>query len=62
MKYEAWKEADWINGNGQEIRNWKSSLLNTLQHLNESDKAKQQASNSVYLIDKDGSKRLRSAL
>jgi len=37
MKYEAWKEAGWINGNGQEIRNWKSSLLNTLQHLNDVD-------------------------
>ena len=40
MKYEAWKENGWINGNGQEIRNWKSSLLNTLKHIQETEKGK----------------------
>lgn len=40
MKYEAWNESGWINGNGQEIRNWKSSLLNTLKHIQETEKGK----------------------
>jgi uncharacterized protein YdaU (DUF1376 family) len=40
MKYEAWKENGWVNGNGQEIRNWKSSLLNTLKHIQETEKGK----------------------
>lgn len=33
MKYEAWKEAGWVNGNGQEVKNWKASLINTLPHI-----------------------------
>jgi hypothetical protein len=40
MKYEAWKVAGWINGNGQEVKNWKSSLLNTLPHIQETEKGK----------------------
>lgn len=35
LKYEAWKESGWVNGNGSKIKNWKTSLLNTLTHLPE---------------------------
>lgn len=33
LKYEAWIEAGWKNGNGKKIVNWKSSLNNTLPYL-----------------------------
>jgi uncharacterized protein YdaU (DUF1376 family) len=40
MKYEAWKEAGWVNGNGNEVKNWKASLLNTLAHIVERQNGK----------------------
>lgn len=40
MKYEAWKESGWVNGNGKEIKNWKSSLLNTLRFIVETENGK----------------------
>jgi len=33
LKYDAWIENDWHNGNGKKIKNWKSSLTNTLVYL-----------------------------
>lgn len=33
LKYEAWKEAGWVDGNGKKIKNWKTTLLNTIPHL-----------------------------
>jgi len=33
LKFDSWKEAGWINGNGKRIKNWKSTLLNTLPYL-----------------------------
>lgn len=33
-KYLAWKEADWHDGNGNEILNWKTKLRNTIPFLN----------------------------
>lgn len=33
LKYEAWKEAGWKTGHGKAIKNWKSTLLNTLEHI-----------------------------
>ncbi len=35
LKYKAWQENGWVNGNGKKIKNWKSTLLNTLQYLKE---------------------------
>jgi len=32
LKYEAWKEAGWKDGNGNAIKNWKSKVLHNLQH------------------------------
>ncbi len=32
-KYESWINADWKDGNGKEIKNWKSKLKNTIPHL-----------------------------
>ena len=40
LKYEAWQENDWVNGNGKQIKNWKSNLLNVLQYLAEKQKPK----------------------
>lgn len=34
LKYKSWKENDWKDGNGNEIINWKSKLLNTLPYIN----------------------------
>lgn len=33
LKYQSWKENGWKDGNGKEIKNWKSKLLNTLTYL-----------------------------
>lgn len=33
LKYDSWKESDWITGKGVPIKNWKSTLLNTLPYL-----------------------------
>jgi len=35
LKYEAWKSSDWHTGgnNPRKIKNWKTTLLNTLPHL-----------------------------
>lgn len=33
LKYEAWKENNWLDGNDKQIKNWKTKLLNTLPHL-----------------------------
>lgn len=35
LKFQAWKENGWKNGNGRPIKNWKSSLLNTLKYLHD---------------------------
>lgn len=35
LKYEAWKDAGWVNGNNKKIKNWKSSLTNTINYLPE---------------------------
>ena len=32
-KFKSWSESDWYNGNGAKIKNWKSSLLNTIPYL-----------------------------
>jgi len=37
-KYQSWKTNGWRNGNGKQIKNWKSTLLNTLPYLNGKDK------------------------
>ena len=36
-KYQSWKTNGWRNGNGKQIKNWKSTLLNTLPYLNGKD-------------------------
>jgi len=33
LKYESWKVNGWVNGNGKRIKNWKSTLLNTLPYM-----------------------------
>ena len=33
LKYKSWVENDWKTGKGTAIKNWKSTLLNTLPHL-----------------------------
>lgn len=32
-KFKSWSEYNWFNGNGKKIKNWKSSLLNTIPYL-----------------------------
>jgi len=34
-KFKAWSGSGWFNGNGKKIKNWKSTLLNTLVYLPE---------------------------
>lgn len=33
LKYEAWKENGWRDGNNKEIKNWKTKLLNTMPYM-----------------------------
>ena len=33
LKYQAWVENGWKDGNDKEIKNWKSKLLNTIPHI-----------------------------
>lgn len=33
MKYDAWNDNKWINGNGKKIKNWKTTLLNTMKYI-----------------------------
>ena len=35
IKYKAWKENRWADGNGKKIKNWKAKLLNTLPYIKE---------------------------
>jgi len=35
LKYQSWVEGGWVNGNGRKIKNWKTSLLNTLPYIKE---------------------------
>ncbi len=35
LKYEAWVENGWKDGNGKDILNWKTKILNTLPHIKE---------------------------
>lgn len=34
LKYDAWVENGWKDGNGKAVKNWKSKLINTIPHLN----------------------------
>jgi len=38
LKYDSWIENGWKNGNDKAIKNWKSTLLNTLPFLNKQQK------------------------
>lgn len=33
LKYKSWVENDWKTGNDQPIKNWKTTILNTIPHL-----------------------------
>lgn len=53
LKYESWIENDWMNGNNKKIKNWKTTLLNTLPYIKEKDSAKKETfSESVFGKDK----------
>lgn len=38
LKYQSWLNENWSNGKGRKIKNWKTSLLNTLPYLPEKKK------------------------
>lgn len=40
LKYESWKINGWKNGNNKKIKNWKSTLLNTLPYINKTQNQK----------------------
>lgn len=33
MKFDAWNNNNWINGNGKKIKNWKSTLINSMKYI-----------------------------
>lgn len=38
LKYKAWVENGWKDGNNKSIKNWKSKLLNTLKYIQSNEK------------------------
>lgn len=42
MKYDSWIVNDWKNGNDKVIKNWKSTLLNTLPYIKEENPNKKE--------------------
>jgi hypothetical protein len=36
-KYQSWKANGWRNGNGKKIKNWKTTILNTLPYLQQKE-------------------------
>ena len=47
LKFDSWKEAGWVNGNGKRIKNWKSTLLNTLPYLQKEKSSGKKESESI---------------
>lgn len=45
-KYDAWVVNGWKNGNGSKIKNWKSSLLNTLPYIQKLKQSQRQINSS----------------
>ena len=41
-KYEAWKDNGWKDGNGKEIKNWKTTLRNTMPYLKPIEQPKEE--------------------
>lgn len=41
-KYQSWKANGWINGNGKKIKNWKTTILNTLPYLQQKGEVEKQ--------------------
>lgn len=48
-KFLAWQENNWVNGNGRKIKNWKTSLLNTLPHI-QNEKGSAQKENGLDIL------------
>lgn len=52
LKYDSWIENGWKNGNGKEIKNWKTNLLNTLPYIKEKSFAKKENKYPQTLAEK----------
>lgn len=52
LKYDSWFENGWKNGNDKEIKNWKSTLLNTLPHIKEKNQSNKSFSEQVLGTEK----------
>lgn len=52
LKFESWKENNWKTGGGKsrKIKNWKSTLLNTLPHLKEKNSTKKESKESAATL------------
>jgi len=50
LKYEAWKENGWKDGNDKPIKNWKSKLTNTIPYLKAIEKPKYSGPSSKPLF------------
>jgi len=48
-KFLAWQENNWVNGNGRKIKNWKTSLLNALPHI-QKEKGPAQKENGLDIL------------
>lgn len=56
LKYEAWKENDWKTGGDKprKIKNWKTTLLNTLPHIPEVSKSDENDKKTKFIKDRYG--------
>lgn len=53
LKYKAWIENGWKDGNGRKIKNWKVKLLNTLQYLPKNEENKRSKDGTLREPSKD---------
>jgi len=50
LKYRAWIENDWKTGKDKKIKNWKSTLLNTIQYLEKEKSSDKKESKALQTI------------
>lgn len=48
LKYDSWLENNWVNGKGNPIKNWKSTLLNTLPYIKDGNNSNNSQPKMVY--------------
>lgn len=62
LKYESWIENGWKNGNGKELKNWKSNLLNTIPFIQKNQNGSSQQNNSADRLKRQFAERVQKTM